>query len=76
MLGSSFPEQRFIQTAQVDDGLERAHRNLAPVWNRDGGTVTFRQLAPVDEVAASLVQERETVIAQEPANLGAEVAGV
>ena len=65
----SFSEQRFIQPAQTNDGLERAYRNLAPVGNRDSSTVSARQLPTVDEMAASLVDESETVCAQEPSDL-------
>jgi hypothetical protein len=68
MFGSSFPEERFIQTAQGDDGFECAHRNLAPVGNGNCSAVLAQQLPPVNEMAASLVHERETVIAQEPAH--------
>ena len=68
--GWSLPKQRFIQSAQGDDGFECAHRNLAPVGNGNRGAVPGRQLPPVDEMAASLVHEREAVLAQEPAHFG------
>ena len=65
----SLPEQRFIQTAQGDDGFQRAHGYLTPVRDGNRGAIPARQLASEDHVAASLVHEGKTVITQEPANL-------
>ena len=64
----SLPEQRFIETAQCDDGFECADRNLAPIGDRHSGAVAGGQLPPIDEMAASLVHEGEAMFAQKPAH--------
>jgi hypothetical protein len=66
----SFSEQGFVQPAQVDNGLERADWNLAPVGNRHSGSVSAGQSAPIDDVAASLMHQLEAMRPQEAGHLG------
>ena len=62
------PKQRFIQTTQIDDGFERAFRNLALVRHRHSRAVATGQLSAKDDMAAGLTHPDETMRSENSAD--------